>query len=78
MSTTRRLFSVELEMLCRAPGVRRIAVENFLSSVDFSMPLHFHLANLKMDSKLYGWKDATILAIYCGLKKMYGEWEEDK
>lgn len=53
------------------PGVKTIAVENFLMSIDQSMPIYFHLENLKADTKLYKWNAATVTAIRKGLNHIY-------
>ena len=67
----RTLTPAEIEKLASRKGVRRIAVENFLSTVDTEMRLGDHLRNLNADTRSYGWKAATRNAIEAGLVRMY-------
>ncbi len=51
--------------------VNQIAVDNFLYSIDVSIPMSDHLANAILDAKLYGWNAATRSAIFDGIDKKY-------
>ncbi len=51
--------------------MNRIAVENFLASIDTSMPEQFHIANAIQDWKAYGWDTATLNAIIIGIGEKY-------
>jgi hypothetical protein len=48
------------------PGVRRIAVENFLSTLG-ELSFVEALGNLTLDAGLYRWNEATCKAIYDGI-----------
>lgn len=52
-------------------SVKKIAVENFLGSLDKSMTVWQHLANLSMDAMLYRWNGATVRAIRKGIQQAY-------
>jgi hypothetical protein len=68
MNELQVLTSAEIETLATKEGVRKIAVENFLITVD-SNSLKIHaLANLQMDEKLYNWNNATVAAIKEGIE----------
>ena len=60
------LTAEQIEKLASRKGVKRIPVENFLGSLDGSNFLDA-LANLNMDSRLYGWNAATIKALQDGI-----------
>lgn len=61
-----------LAELASGPGVRRIAVENFLGSISGSgMAEWEHLVNLAADARVYGWNAATVKAIRVGLALIY-------
>ncbi len=62
----------EMESLVTCAGVKRIAVENFLMSLDFSVSRSLNLMNLKNDAVLYRWNAATIGAILRGIDTAYG------
>jgi hypothetical protein len=51
--------------LASKPKVKKIAVENFLSSL--GQDNRDNLANLEMDAALYKWNAATIAAILKGI-----------
>lgn len=61
----------EIEKLVAAAGVKRLAVENFLLSIDTSMSRYFHLMNLNDDARLYRWNAATVAAIKRGIDMAY-------
>ena len=61
----RHLTAEEIEALASKKGVRRIAVENFLSSMGTDSDAAY--SNAEMDTRLYGWNAATRNAIYKGI-----------
>lgn len=72
----RRLTYGEIERLASRPNVRRIAVENFLSTM--GEDYYIAVSNLNMDRKLYKWNRETVKAIMDGIKMameegIYGE-----
>jgi hypothetical protein len=64
----------KIEELASWPGVRRIAVENFLGTLDAATTptKAAALANLNRDARLYGWSENTIAAIKEGIRFYYG------
>ena len=67
----RELTGAEIEGFAAKAGVKRIAVENFLGSLDPSMDQWQHEANLAMDASAYKWNTATQRAIRHGIKLAY-------
>ncbi len=61
----------EIVRVAHVVGAKRAAVEDFISSLDVSMPQWFHLKNLNDDAVAYGWGKATIDAIKMGIKLAY-------
>ncbi len=61
----------EIERLASKPGVRRIAVENFLLTVENNDNSYIAMENLYMDAGLYKWNIATQKAIKEGIKKYF-------
>ena len=59
------ITSSQISRLATRDGVRRIAVENFLSSMDDPSEA---LANLELDARLYRWNAATVRAIRDGIR----------
>lgn len=59
-----------IEELANLPGVRRIAVENFLSSLD-GLSYQEAKGNLELDRSAYKWNDATYGAIWTGLLEAF-------
>lgn len=53
--------------------VNKLALENFLVSVDESMPIKLHFANLSVDAKAYRWNIETVRAIRAGIAAIYTE-----
>jgi len=64
----RELTIEEIKKLAARPGVKKVAVENFLMTVHHNTAVHTALYNLAMDAKLYGWNRATVNAILAGIK----------
>lgn len=56
----------KIEELGARPGVRRIAVVNFLSTLG-DMTYEEAKMNLEMDAQSYRWDNATVGAIWDGL-----------
>lgn len=52
-------------------GVKRIAVENFLGTIDMNMSKMEHMANLSSDAADYKWNTATVGAIRTGIDEIY-------
>ena len=55
-----------IEALASQPGVKRLAVENFLCTID-GLTRDEALANLEQDTKAYKWNAATGRAIRLGI-----------
>ncbi len=64
----RRLTYTEIETLASRPGVRRIAVENFLCSFPTDLEPMYQNMNLHDDARAYGWNTQTVQAIKEGLR----------
>jgi hypothetical protein len=64
-----------IQELARRPRVQTIATENFLSSLDLSMPMELALENLWQDAALYRWNRETREAIHAGIRAAYGKAE---
>jgi len=62
----RTLTLQEIKLLASRPGIKRMAVENFLMSMGTNNLIT--KANLELDAKLYKWNSATIRAIRAGIK----------
>jgi len=67
----RKLLDVEIVMLAGRSKVRRIAVENFLSSMDGLTEMEA-VGNLYQDARLYGWNGPTVDAIRKGIQLAAG------
>lgn len=62
-----------IEEFAQRPGVRRVAVENFLMTVNNNPTQHDALLNLDMDARLYGWNHETVEAICYGIFRAFQE-----
>ena len=69
----RKLNETEMMLFAGRTGVKKIAFENFISSVDLSKPKYQHVFNLCLDSGLYKWNVATIEEILKSIDIMYEE-----
>lgn len=67
----KRLTYHEIEELASRPGVKRIAVENFLSTLPLELPRAAQYGNLEMDARSYRWNQATQEAIAAGIERAY-------
>lgn len=63
----RKLSIEEVEELANGKGVRRIAVENFLGTVDNNPDVNTALLKLTLDAGRYHWNVATVNAIRKGI-----------
>lgn len=61
----------EIRRLASKPGVKKIAVENFLISVSANENEWTAIQNLYLDAGLYRWNSATQKAIKEGIKKYF-------
>ena len=68
----RKLTLPEIEKLASLPKVRRIAVENFLITVQNNPDVLCAKMNLDADARLYRWKKETVNAIKQGIKLSSG------
>jgi len=64
----RILTSDEIERLASSRGAKRIAVENFLSTLDAHIGYIGNRANTYQDAEAYRWSDATVRAIIEGIR----------
>lgn len=62
----RSLTAEEIKRLASRKGVKRIAVENFLSTMGDNAAIALY--NLALDARLYKWNIQTIKAIEDGIK----------
>lgn len=67
----RKLTMQEIEKFASRKGVRKIAVENFLMSLDPFLTESQQLYNLSVDIRLYKWNSATARAIRDGIGLAY-------
>ncbi len=72
----RQLSADEIKCFSERPGVRKIAVENFLMTMGDSYVQA--VANLLLDASLYGWGDETFWAILYGILFAVEERAEQK
>lgn len=68
----RVLTSAEIDKLASRAKVKRIAVENFLGTLQNNPDTSCALANLNLDTRLYKWNAATQKAIRDGIKLSRG------
>jgi len=64
------LTAKRIEELASKPNVRKIAVENFLSTLG-DMDYNSALGNLELDANLYNWNTATVSAIREGIREHF-------
>lgn len=67
----RHLTNEEIETLACKAGVKRIAVENFLGSLQLNSYMA-DAANLRADANVYRWNNQTVSAIMKGINVAYG------
>lgn len=61
------LTPAQISALASRPKAKRLAVENFLMTVDVHPDLQSARANLDADAELYGWNAATVASIAMGI-----------
>lgn len=66
-----RLTPERIAELASGPKVRKIAVENFLSTLG-SMSYQEAKGNLEMDARSYRWNEETYGAIWTGILEALG------
>lgn len=64
---TSELDDTAIDRLASKPGTKRVAVENFLISLDPALTRQQHLANLALDARMYTWNRTTVNAIREGI-----------
>jgi len=64
----RSLTAAEVEKFASTKGVKRIAVENFLSSLDTDIGVMGNTMNMQMDARMYKWNTATQRVIEAGIR----------
>jgi len=64
----RKLLVAEIDRFANRPGVRKIAVQNFLLTVTNNPDAQTAIMNLNMDARLYGWNRETVAAIREGIE----------
>lgn len=67
----RHLTGPEIEELAGSRKAKRIAVENFLGTMDPALSADTHRANMYMDADLYQWNSVTRIAILTGIAMAY-------
>lgn len=66
------LTAQRIEELSQRQGARKIAVENFLSTLH-GLTMTEAMMNLELDARLYGWKEPTISAISRGIGEFFNQ-----
>jgi hypothetical protein len=67
-----RLTLEQIEKYASRKGVKRIAVVNFLSTIDSESDTRIGCTmNCHMDEALYGWNRATVTAIEAGIRDLF-------
>lgn len=67
----RNLTKTEIEKLANRKGAKRIAVENFLSTLGGAGSKGGEIANMYADASVYRWNSVTQNAILAGINKAY-------
>lgn len=58
--------------------MNKLAVQNFLSSLDMTMPKSDQIKNAILDSALYHWNNQTYTAILNGIDRAYAQKRYDE
>ena len=67
-----RLTLEQIEKYASRKGVKRIAVVNFLSTIDTERDTPIGcMMNCHMDEALYNWNRATVMAIEAGIRDLF-------
>jgi hypothetical protein len=64
----KHLTNEEILKLASKKGVKRIAVINFLSTLDLKIGAYGNTMNAGMDAAMYKWNSATVNAIMTGIR----------
>ena len=64
-----------VESQANKAGVKKLAVENFLMSIDSNKTIQDAIANLYYDAKLYAWNYQTIDVILKGIHKYFKQYQ---
>jgi hypothetical protein len=67
-----RLTAEQIELLASREDARRVAVENFLSTVDPLDGPGAAFVNMRADARSYKWNESTVDAIRTGLVLIFG------
>lgn len=54
----------------------QLAVENFIASLDTTIPMVYHFKNCMRDAMLYKWKSSVVVAIMSGIEEAYKKKEK--
>ncbi len=54
------------------------AVNNFMTSLDTTLPIVFHFKNCLRDAKAYKWSSATVVKIFEDLEDCYKRLKDDR
>ena len=68
MIKLRQLTAAEIEKFTSVKGVKKIAVENFLSTLDPDIGEMGNNMNAQMDAQMYKWNDITLRSIQAGIR----------
>jgi hypothetical protein len=63
----RQLTDKEIERFASGKDVKKVAVENFLSTLDPEIGSMGNTMNAQMDARMYKWNTATVRAINAGI-----------
>ena len=63
---------MDIEKFASHPGVRRVAVENFLGTMPLEIGMVANQLNCAKDSVVYRWNGPIISAILDGIQEAYG------
>ena len=63
----RELTTEEITILANRSSVRKIAVENFLSTLTNNPSQEAAIQNLRYDARIYKWNESTVQAILDGI-----------
>jgi len=66
-----RLTKTEIEKYANVKGVKRVAVINFLSSLDPDIGAMGNTMNMHMDAKMYKWNEVTVRTIEAGIRAAF-------
>lgn len=64
----KQLTDAEVEKFASAKGAKRVAVENFLMTLDTDIGSLGNMLNLHQDAQSYKWNTATVRAIEAGIR----------